>query len=381
MKYLYFLVLFTSCLALQAQDLSIENKSLTQQADDLISNFQFDRAIRLLNSASDSASINVLQRKAYCYARLGNLADAIAQYENILQVDSLHRNTLHQIGQLYSRTGQYISAKSCYEKLIAFDSTNSYYYKQYAIVAENANDFATAIPYYTRTLQLNQKDIEAYVGLGNILLEFEDYASADSILTQGVQFTNSAQLRLMLAKALLGNSKYNQVIEQVNQLLQNADTTLIHARLLGVSYFQTDKFKEVIQCMNYLERNEIKQDWVYYYLGASYQQLNDSQKAILYIEKAIEAGISDNISVYYTQLAANYEQIKDFKNAIRYYKAAYESTKSDILLYHLARNYDEYYKDKAQALAYYKRYLKSDDTIKVAKEFSRQRVEQITDNQ
>jgi tetratricopeptide (TPR) repeat protein len=91
-------------------------------------------------------------------------------------------------------------------------------------------------------------------------------------------------------------------------------------------------------------------------MGVAYQQSHEPDSAIMYFNKAIDAGISENISNYYTQLASTYEELKDFKSAIKYYKAAYESSRADILLYHLARNYDVYYKDKTQAIAYYKRF-------------------------
>ena len=87
--------------------------------------------------------------------------------------------------------------------------------------------------------------------------------------------------------------------------------------------------------------------------------------------------MSENITQYYVQLAASYENVGDFKSAIKYYKAAYETSKKDILLYHLGRNYDVYYKDKSTAIAYFKRYLDSDDTIKLAKEYTRSRLNEL----
>ncbi|MEX2232819.1 MAG: hypothetical protein WD824_11700, partial [Cyclobacteriaceae bacterium] len=100
---------------------------------------------------------------------------------------------------------------------------------------------------------------------------------------------------------------------------------------------------------------------------------------IAFLNQAIEESIADHIGTYYNQLAMAYEEIKDFKNAIRYYKTAYETSKSAILLYHLARNYDVYYKDKTQAQLYYKKYLDSDDTIRLAKKYSRYRLDVLTE--
>jgi tetratricopeptide (TPR) repeat protein len=98
------------------------------------------------------------------------------------------------------------------------------------------------------------------------------------------------------------------------------------------------------------------------------------------MNKAIDEGITENIGTYYTQLARAYEDKKDYKNAIHYYHAAYEKSKSKILLYHLARNYDVYYKDKSTAMAYYRQYLASNDTIRIAKEYSRHRLNTLSDD-
>jgi tetratricopeptide (TPR) repeat protein len=227
-------------------------------------------------------------------------------------------------------------------------------------------------------VQLNPRDIEAYVLLGNALLEDELYEVADSILTQAAQTHRSPQLRLLLAKAQLGEEKYAAVIRTTEQLMTKGDTIPAYARLLGISYFQLDKFEKVIPCMRFLSRSGLKAEWIYYYMGVSFQQTGQPDSAVAYLNKAIEEGISGNISTYYTQLATSYESLKDFKSAIRYYKAAYESSKSDILLYHLARNYDVYYKDKTQAITYYKRYLSSDDTIRIAREYTRYRLDELS---
>jgi tetratricopeptide (TPR) repeat protein len=160
--------------------------------------------------------------------------------------------------------------------------------------------------------------------------------------------------------------------------MAKGDTIPAYARLLGISYFQLERYDKVLPLMKYLLDRDMKADWIYYYIGSSYQQLQQPDSAITYINKAIEAGISENISNYYTQLASSYEDKKDYKSAIKYYKAAYESSKADILLYHLARNYDVYYKDKSQAIAYYKRYLNSDDTIKIAKEYTKYRLDELS---
>lgn len=346
--------------------------------DRLISRYQYQDALAALNNV-DSTSVEVLRRSGNCYFHMGDYGDAIRQFEKILEIDSMNIHGLFQLGQLYSRTMQYKEAYGCYQKLIARDSTNGVYYKQYAVVASQANDPLVALSNFYKAVSLNAHDVEAYFLFGNMLLDMEQYPVADSILTAALTINQSTQLKLLLAKAQMGEEKYEEALATTTQLLMKGDTLPAYARIMGISYFQLDEYDKVIPWMNILVDNGMTAEWINYYLGVSYQQLNKPDSAIIYLNKAIEEGISENISNYYTQLAVSYEDKKDYKSAIKYYKAAYESSRKDILLYHLGRNYDVYYRDKKQAITYFKRYLNSEDTIKVAKEYTRRRLRQLGD--
>lgn len=350
------------------------------EVDRLIQNFQFDKALTLLNQINSSQPaelVPVLQRKGHCYFQLGNYKDAISQFESIVSADSLNTPALFQLAQLCSRDRQYDRAYGYYEKLISRDSLNSFYYKQYGIVASQAEAPNLAMSNYFEAVRLNPADVEACSLLGELLLEADMYKLADSIITLALKSAPNSNLGLLLARAQLGEKKFSEVIKTTEGLLQHTDTLAIHARLLGVSYFQLRQFDKVVPCMDFLLKKGLKAEWIYYYMGVAYQHLNKPDSAIVFLNKAIEEGISENITQYYVQLATSYENISDFKSAIKYYKAAYETSRKDILLYHLGRNYDIYYKDKSTAIAYFKRYLDSDDTIKVAKEYTRSRLNEL----
>jgi tetratricopeptide (TPR) repeat protein len=159
--------------------------------------------------------------------------------------------------------------------------------------------------------------------------------------------------------------------------LEKEDTLVTYARLLGASYFQLHDYPKVKTCMNFMLNNKYDNDWIYYYLGVSSRELGDVPASVTYFKLAVQKSISENTGTYYSQLGQSYEEIKDYQRAIRAYHAAYNNSREGILLYQLARNYDVYYKDKAQALAYYRKYLESDDTIRRAKEYSRSRIRAI----
>jgi tetratricopeptide (TPR) repeat protein len=349
--------------------------TILQRADDLIRDYQFSQALTLMDKAEDSLNVTLLQRKGLCYSKLGDYGNAIIVYEHIRRTDSLHREALYQLGQLYSLTDEYDKAMSFFQTLIDVDSTNSFYFKQYASVAVKAEDLIAGIAGYLQVVTLNPHDIEAYAQLSKILLDAKQYDFVDSMLFTVLSTTENRQLRWLQVRANLGQEDYEAVVENTEKLISTGDTTVSYARVIGISYFQLDQHSKVIPFMELLLKNGIKADWIFYYLGVSYQQVNEPLKGIHFLNMAIEEGISNNIVTYYTQLGMAYEEVKDFKNAIRTYKAAYQHSKADILLYHLARNYDVYYKDKTQAQVYYKKYLDSDDTLKIAKNYSRHRLD------
>lgn len=350
----------------------------TKQADYLISNYQFEKALSLLDALEDS-SVSVMQRKAYCYSRLGHVDKAIEYYLFVLKEDSLNRNSLQQLGLLYVKNEDFVLARDCYQRLVNIDSANSFYFRQLANVLAETQEIIGAVMNYMYALQLNPKDVDAYAGLSEILIGTDQFSVADSLLSAGLEQTQSKKIELLLARVKLDQEQYEEVIRHVNHVLQKYDTTTVEARLLGISYYETRDFHKAIECMNFLIAHNVKGDWISYYLGSSYHQLGDTKHSIPALQDAIDQAISENIGVYHLQLAMAFEQSKDYKNAIKYYQAAYEDSKSDILLYHLARNYDEYYEDKAQAIKYFKKYLKSDDTVKLAKEYSKLRLNQLSD--
>jgi len=377
MKSLVFPVLAFFCAPSFAQVSFTENPDPRQEIDQLIQKYQYSKALVLLDQLDDSLSVDVLQRKGSCYLQMGNYDDAIRQYETVLKVDSTDVKALYALGQLYARNKQFMDSYACYETLIANDELNSIYYKQYGIVAVQAHAPALAFANFLRAVELNPGDIEAYTVLGEMLLDVEEYRMADSLLSIALETNSSPQLVFLLAKAQMGEHKYNDAIKTTEQLMVAGDTIPGYARVLGISYFRLDEFEEALSWLKYMLENDYKADWVYFYAGICYQRMDNLDLAIVYLNKAVEEGISKNIGDYYLQLATCYEAAKDFKKAIKFYKVAYEYSKKDILLYHLAVNYDVYYKDKTQAIAYFRKYLDSDDTVKLAREYSRYKLNEL----
>ena len=155
MKHLAIFSIVVCGLSVCAQDL--------KEANELIENFQFEKALTVLSQLNDTSDIHVPLQKGYCYSRLGNFNEAIESYKKALAIDSVSRVALNQLGQVYSKTNRFVQAEECYKKLIGIDSLNSFYFKQYAALLSATNRDSIAALFYKKTLQLNPKDVDSSI--------------------------------------------------------------------------------------------------------------------------------------------------------------------------------------------------------------------------
>jgi tetratricopeptide (TPR) repeat protein len=322
--------------------------------------------------------VDILLRIGQCNFTLGASAAAMHPYERVLQIDSLHATALNQLGQLYARAGDFDKAFAIFLRLARLDPRNSYYCKQAGSMATRAGNIAAAKFWFQKARELNPVDVEASVALGNILMTMELYGAVDSLVHQSLSVDPGFKpLLLLRARSAFEQQHYETVIITINSLLERTDTTALYARLLGVSYFYLHDYEKLIPCMAFLLKNMYDYEWIYYYMGVASRELGNVQVSITWFKMAIDKSISENTTIYYSQLGQSYEETGDHQQAIRAYRAAYNYSNDGILLYHLARNYDVYYKDRTTAAMYYQKYLESEDTTRLAKEYSRKRMQDM----
>ena len=207
---------------------------LIRRSDSLMSSYQFEKALSVLNTMSDTLDSNVLLRIGQCNFRLGLSRGAILQYERVLKLDSTNVTALNQLGQLFARDGDFYKALECYLRLVGMDSTNSYYYKQAASMAVKSEDKLVAAVFYEKALHYNPSDTEASLALGTLLMELEEFRRVDSLVEKGLALDPEYKpLILLKAKSAFEQQKYQDVIRTINGLVETTDTVAVHARLLG----------------------------------------------------------------------------------------------------------------------------------------------------
>ena len=378
MKNLLFILTAILCnLATSGFAQNIDQRILLDKADSLISNYQFEKAVDIL-AAGDGLSVDILLRRGQCYVKLGSFGDAVVSFERVLQQDSSNFIALNQLGLLYGRNSDFKRALECYHRLINLDPSNSYYCKQAGLMYSASNDLKESRAWLAKALELHPGNAEASVLLGEIFMEMEEYKSVDSVVNRALEYNPQLQtLWALKARSAFEQNKFELVIETVNRILQKSDTTVLYARLLGVSYYRLMAYRSAVDCLIFLLKNEFNPGWVYYYMGVAARAHGKIPSSVTWFRLAIDKSVSGNITTYYAQLAESCEDLGDYQGAIKAYRAAYNFSKDGIWLYQLARTYDIYYKDKSVALTYYEKYLESDDTISVARDYARNRLQDM----
>jgi len=334
--------------------------------EELLRTYHFEEAIPRLEECigEHPDNLSLIAELAYCQEKSGRLAGARASYMKILDCDPAHVSALNRLGMLYYRNMDYARAQEAYARLIRNDSLNAYYYKKYAEISLKRKDFVRAAAYYSRGLELNPDDLEIIMALLPIYMELKLFDEAGALLNNGICL-DSAAARLYVFAARLDYAKkdYRGVISDIAHAFSlGADSSVSLNKMLGIALYFNREYSRSLKTFQSVIKSGNESEIAHYYLGMNYRALGELEKAAFHFNKAIERGISENISNYYTYLGITYEEQGNYLSSIKAFKAAWHVSKDKILLYHLARNYDAYYRDKKTALLYYQSYLNSNDT-------------------
>ncbi len=349
-----------------SNDSSKKIKCHWQQAKQYLNQFQFQEALPILTQCyqkTDSSNALIEQKLALTYFKLGQLKPAEFHYQNVLNTDSANLAVLNHLALINLRTDHNEEAETYYQKLISIDSTNPYYYGQLAKLAKKNDNRQKAASYYRRTLAINEKDVNAISQLGELLLNQEAFKKTGKWIKRGLALdSNNMRLWGLKAKLAYQQKNYNEVASSTAYIFKAGDTTKTYLKLSGIAHLQLGQYQKAIQYLQKANGPKVKSEIIPYYLGMAYRKVGETSKATSYIKQAVEKGTSNNLALFYQQLAHTYGDEKKYSAAIKAFQKAYKHSENEQLLYHLARTYDTYYKDKKPAIRFYQKYLNKHDT-------------------
>lgn len=381
MKYtLLFFILCSHCIFIQGQmakDIDIKKQySLGQEA---LNNYQYQKALDYFYECHrvETNNKDYLQKLAFCYLKLGDYNEAKFSYNSLLKKDSTNVNAWSNLGSIYEKELNYSKAGECYQKLLTIDSTNSFYFRQNAFVSMRLNDPISAIAYFSQAHELNEKDLIVVNELSKLLLQIRQPQAAEVIINKGLSLAPD-NLKLLYTKSdiLHFNKDYENVISTISHAFSLRDTAQYYQKMIGAAYLHLEQFDSCIYHLNEIVRKDEDSELTHYQLALAYKGIGDLNQSEIEYQAAIEKGISENIGAYYKSLALVFDEQNKLRQAVAAWKKAVEySPDEPVYLYFLARDCDNYYRDKKIARRYYRQYYSSKH--KQYREYVRTRIQYL----
>lgn len=382
MKTLTFLLLIVALSILNAGVKAQISPSNDAVLIDLYQNQRYAEAVNYLkkNYPEPVTDLKVLSRLAYASQMAGKLPDAESYYLRVYQQDSVSIPVLLNLANIQIRRENNSKALFYFEKVIAIDKTNFSVYKQLGKLYSDKPDVANAITNWQTANQLNPEEPDVAADLALMLINQKRAKEAEPILKAALRAdsTNLVLLRT-LAKLTYANDRFKETINTCLKIIGLNDISLDVQNMLGTSYFMVKNYNCALE--TFLAMPVTAQTERICYLSArSFKALKRYKQAVEYYNKTLTEAISPNTDVYYDEMADTYDLNKQFKNeAVAYQKGLFFKEKP-LTYYNLAGLYDQGLHDKANAIKFYKKYLKAKPPLKeqVYVDFSKSRIVELS---
>ena len=371
--------------------------SYAQEIDYLILNNEYDKALQVIDSAlaKDETQPKLFLKKGQILQKRFDYLGAISALEKAFQLDSLNIITLNEIAETHASLGNNMQALPYYKALYATDTTNSVYtlklarawinlktyrapfeilksaYKRdstnlminklLAFSASRTGDDSLAISLYNKVIDQNPTDLNNYINLSNLYQKKDNYPKIVETLEKGLKiFPEETTLLTRIGDAHFGKRVYTKAILPYEVFLSLGDSTVDVVKNMGISYYYekcTDESLYLLQKSLMLRPND---PTTALFIGLCYKDLKDIDQSLAYMNFAAKTAIPYYMSDIYNQLGILYGLKREFKRSIEALKEAYslDSTKVEVL-FKIATTYEEFQKDKTNALNYYNAYLKA----------------------
>ena len=172
--------------------------------------YRFNDAVKSLQQA-----VELTQQKEPILFTLGTLLEsdgndeeAIAVYEKLLSIDSLHIPAKARLAKVFKDQKEYLYAADYYSQLVKHDSTNSFFYAELAYCCQKMGLTLPATEYYQKAISLNPTNLKTGRQFISMLVDDKYYDVALAVIdTFIVQYPNNLHLLKQQAyiKAIGGN--------------------------------------------------------------------------------------------------------------------------------------------------------------------------------
>lgn len=228
-------------------------------------------------------------------------------------MQSSNQNAI-EIATFYFRSNQYELAKEILTKLISSKEANSKCFELLAYIFGNEGNGKEALRLLRIACSYENASAESHYYFGKELIKIKQFEDAINHLTQSIKIGGEffeGLFELGLAHANLKNGKKAEIFfkKALSLKPENIEATFNLAKLYAEEFTNNE---ESIYLHNLILNKEPNYDPSLYHLGELYEKMEQSQKAIFYYKKAIEASaISDTYWLSYLRALNKVDRINE----------------------------------------------------------------------
>ena len=153
----------------------------------------------LATTELDDPSSFAYYRIGRCYDRLDNKDSALKYYKKTVNEDPLLDKGWLALTNIYFEDKNYQKALFYINKAIAIDASNTLFWRRFAEINLKLNFFEEAIDAFKKCMEFNDKELDIFMGLSDVLNFVGEYKDASKILLKGLRlFPNHAEIEYRL---------------------------------------------------------------------------------------------------------------------------------------------------------------------------------------
>jgi tetratricopeptide (TPR) repeat protein len=293
----------------------------------------------------------------------GNKDLSVRYYREFLQSEPDNVMALSELAFIYSSGNLADSATSIYKKLVELDTFNVAYHHKLANSQWFTGNQEEAFLNYKKAYQLDSTYLPLVYDLARIYINKKFQDSAISMLEMNIIYSpQESRLHYDLGNANFSKGDYFSAIPAYEKAIELGFKAVEVYRKLAISYYTTSQFDKSKQLFESLIQKDTSDYKICMYLGNIYNLEMNSQKGLLFFNKAIKLLTPDSmvVTAIYNGISVSYKIEGNYPELINSIKRRQENTPVSYLtpqyLLEIAEIYERNLNDKSNALKYYQQF-------------------------
>jgi tetratricopeptide (TPR) repeat protein len=303
------------------------NAQQNNLADSLMIIGQYSSAIseyQKMNSKSVSYKI------AKAYEANGNLKNALDNYVEYRELDSLNVEVNYNYGQLLLELKKYKEAQNIFKKLLQNNSNPVYNY-YLGLSFEKDNNLPNALQYYTIASEIDPYYFKSNYKKAVMLVNAQDYQAVLKISNRFIQINElDIEFLKLRGQVFFVQNNFEGAIQDFNKLIALNQTDAFIFEKLAASYYENKEYDKSSTVYTTLidSSNEEKPEY-FFNRAKCYGYLNKMKEAEADIHKSIQLKTFTFENEYF-YLAYFHQKAQNLDKALYYYKKVVKEDKSNV---------------------------------------------------